>query len=485
MTKSYNSIKVYSIALLALCFSLSVDAKAQVNAAALPSFAPIVEKANPAIVNISTTQDVESKNPLDELDLPEGFEHFKEFFDRQYNSTPEGKSRKATSLGSGFIIDPAGYVVTNNHVIDEAKEISITLAGDDAKIYKAKVIGKDEKTDLALLKIETKDQLPFLTFGDSEKTKVGDWIVAIGNPFGFGGTVTVGIISAKARFIPGMYDDFLQTDAPINRGNSGGPMIDMEGNVIGVNSVIISPSGANVGIGLAIPSNIVKPIIQQLKEKGSITRGWLGVMIQTVTEDIANNMALADMKGALVSDVVKDGPAFKASIKIGDTIVKFDGKAVKDMKALPRMVAETEIGKKIKIEVVRDGKLIVLDITTAIPEGEADEKKGKPEAGTDANKKDDLVIGMKLENLSAPFKLKHKIEKDVQGAAVTKVVRNTPAYEAQIRVGDVIMKFNNKDIQNASEVGKLVADAKNAGAKNVVLLIKRGTNNQFVVVDLE
>lgn len=467
--------------ILAVTLLISFGAPAQ-STNMLPSFSPVVEKATPAIVNISTKQKIEVKNPFDGMDLPEGFDLFKDLFDREFG-VPEERTRKGSSLGSGFIIDPDGYIVTNHHVIADADEVTVTLAGEDGKDFKAKIIGKDPKTDLAILKIDPQEKLPFLKFGDSDQAKVGDWIVAIGNPFGLGGSVTAGIISAKSRFLPGMYDDFIQTDASINRGNSGGPMLNLEGEVIGVNSVIISPSGANVGIGLAIPSNLANPIITQLREKGTILRGWLGVIIQPVTEDIAKNLANHDTKGALVADIVKSGPAEKAGIKVGDIITRFDGKAINDMKMLPRMVAETEINKKVKVEVSRDNKILTLDVVIAKPEEDANDKKKSDKDGED--KGDKLLLGMKVENLTTSLRTKFKIEKDVSGVVITKLTRNSPGVEVGIKPGDVIMSFNKLKVANAADLSKLVSEAQKSGAKNAVLLIRRGNTNQFVVINLE
>lgn len=497
------SVLKYSLQVLALMSAFTIVNDVYANVANEPaklveyrpaSFANIVNKVSPAVVNISTTQKVEVKNPLDDfkMDLPEGgqYDFFREFLDREFGGGGEGRMKKATSLGSGFLIDSTGYIVTNNHVIAEADEVNVTLSDNAEKIYKAKVMGKDPKTDLALIKIEGPAAFPFLQFGDSEKSNVGDWIIAVGNPFGLGGTVTAGIISAKARSIPmqgsGQLDEFIQTDASINRGNSGGPMINMEGEVIGVNSVIISPSGGNVGIGFSIPSNQIKPIIEQLREKGSIIRGWLGVKIQLVSEDIAKHLDLPDAKGALVSEVTKDSPSEKAGVKVGDVILKFDGQVVNSMQKLPRLVAETPVNKNVKIEVMRDGKLLTLEARIQKMETEsAEEVAQKEESDNKASPDNPDIIGMRLDTLNASNRTKYRIDKAVSGVLVAKVARGSIARDAGIKPGDVIIKFNKIKIEATADLQKAVAEAKKAGLKNAVFLVHREGNNFFVVLDLE
>ena len=313
------------------------------------SFADLAQKLLPAVVNISSSQLI-SKNPRQQPPkAPQDF--FKEFLDK---NKKEGGRRQATSLGSGFIIDKTGFVVTNNHVIAEADEITVTLHDDTTHV--ARLIGRDPKTDLALLKIETDKDLPFVNWGNSKSARVGDWVVAIGNPFGLGGTVTAGIISAKQRYIrQGPYDSFLQTDASINRGNSGGPMFNMRGKVIGVNTAIFSPTGGSVGVGFSVPSSIAKSVVAQLREFGRTKRGWLGVRIQKVTSEIADSLGLEKTTGALVAEVSAKGPAGKSNILAGDVILRFDGKLVEQMRDLPRIVAETKIGKPVKVDVWRKG----------------------------------------------------------------------------------------------------------------------------------
>lgn len=320
------------------------------------TFADLAEQLLPSVVNISTTQTVEGNAGIELPTLPPGSpfeEFFKEFLDK---NQPRAQKRKATSLGSGFIVDDKGHVVTNNHVIQDADEITIIL--QDETRLPATIVGRDSKTDMAVLKVDPgKAKLPAVKFGDSDAIRVGDWVIAIGNPFGFGGTVTSGIISARGRDInAGPYDDFLQTDAPINRGNSGGPIFDLAGEVIGIATAIFSPSGGSIGIGFAIPANSARPVIQQLIEHGEVKRGWLGVRIQSVNEEIAEALGLKEPVGALVAGVIPGGPAEKAKIKDGDVILEFDGKPITQMRRLPRLVADTEVGKVVPLKVWRDGK---------------------------------------------------------------------------------------------------------------------------------
>ena len=445
------------------------------------SFADLAEKLLPSVVNISTTQTVEGREGPQIPQLPPGSpfeEFFKEFFDR---NQPQQRSRRATSLGSGFIISDDGYIVTNNHVIAEADEISVILQ-DDTRI-KAELVGRDPKTDLAVLKVETDKKLTAVEFGNSRKARVGDWVVAIGNPFGLGGTVTAGIISARGRDInAGPYDDFIQTDASINRGNSGGPMFNLKGEVIGINTAIYSPSGGSVGIGFAIPASTAEPVIRQLIKNGSVKRGWLGVHIQAVTEEIAETLGLKDAEGALVASVIEDSPAAQGGIKAGDVILEFDGKDVKEMRSLPRIVAETEVGKPVDVEIWRDGDDKTLQVS--VGELKDDAKVASKSSGPDG----DLTVedlGLTLTSITDKVRERFKLKKDTKGVVVTKVDSDGPAAQKEIRPGDVIIEVSQQEVETPAEVRSRVADAKKAGRKSVLLHIEGQNGLRFVAVRIK
>lgn len=450
-------------------------------------FADVVEKLTPAVVNISTSiTPKKSEKGGFGGGFPKGhpFEQFNELF-RQFgnpNLAPGG--RKATSLGSGFVIDPDGYIVTNNHVIDGADEITVTFS-DDSK-YVAKLLGKDEKTDLALLKIEGDDPFPYVKFGDSEAARIGDWAIVVGNPFGLGGTVTAGIISARARDInAGPFDNFIQTDAPINRGNSGGPLFNLDGEVIGINTAIFSPNGAgNVGIGFAIPSSMAEGIVTQLKDTGTITRGWLGVRVQHVTEDIADSLGLDDETGALVAEVMPNSPALDAKFEVGDLILSFDGKKVAVMKDLPRIVAETKVGKKVAVEILRDGKEETLYVTVAkLDEGggiadtsgdsEEDEKDGRE------------ILGMYLKPLSDELRTKYTLDESLEGVVVVGVDRESEAASRGIREGDVILRVGRKEVRNATQVQERIDEEVKRKRKAVLFRIDRAGDKLFQALPIE
>ena len=451
------------------------------------SFADLAQKLLPAVVNISTSQVVKREGAPSQMpQLPPGspFEQFfKEFFDRQQQrSTP---NRRTTSLGSGFIIDPSGLIVTNNHVIEGADEISVILQNGTS--LKAKVVGRDSKTDLAVLQVKSKKKLSHVKFGNSDQSRVGDWVVAIGNPFGLGGTVTAGIISARARNInAGPYDDFIQSDASINKGNSGGPMFNMAGEVVGINTAIYSPSGGSVGIGFAIPSKLAVPIIGQLKEFGRARRGWLGIRIQTVTEGLADSLGLGRPRGALVADVTKDGPAAKSKIQIGDVILNFDGKPIEEMRNLPRVVAETKVGKRVKVDVWRKGQKVTLYAKL----GEFPEEK-KPVLTKNTVTKEGkggsvTALGMTIAQLDNDLRARFKLAKDATGVVITNVQNNSPAAEKRILVGAVINKvgLEQERVSSPSQVLTRVDNARKAKLKSLLFFIERGGNSRFVALRL-
>ena len=375
------------------------------------SIADVVEKLSPAVVNISTTQLIENGNK--NLPFPEIPKEFFKFFE-EFSKSPFGnRPAKVISLGSGFLIDDKGHIVTNNHVIDNAEEINVTVGNNDVKVYKAKVIGKDKKTDLALLKIDAPNNVPFVKFGDSDKTRVGDSVIAIGNAFGFGGTVTAGIISAKGRHLEGQfYEEFIQTDASINRGNSGGPMFNMDGEVIGVNAAIVSPSGGNVGIGFAIPSNTAQSIISQLMKGGKIERGWLGITFQPVTDEIAKGFNLKNTHGAIISNVIKGSPAAKAGIKIGDIIVKFNEVVIDKVNKFPKIVANSSLNQKLPVEIIRKNKSINLQVVLEIPQNENPFNEGG--RGTIVGT---TYHGISISNITDEVRSYYNIDDNITGVA--------------------------------------------------------------------
>jgi serine protease Do len=435
----------------------------------LPGFSQLVKQVKPAIVNISTTTVVAGSELQDRFMGPANpFKDFfgEDFFDKFFGNSPK-RERKQKSLGSGFVIDREGYILTNNHVVEKASSIKVKLS--DEKEYDAKIIGRDPKTDIALIKIDVNHDLPSATFGDSDKLEVGDWVVAIGNPFGLEHTVTAGIVSAKGRVIgAGPYDDFIQTDASINPGNSGGPLLNLKGEVVGINTAIVS---SGQGIGFAIPINVVQDLLSQLKSKGKVARGWLGVVIQKITPEIAKNFKLKELEGALVSDVAEDGPAEKAGIKRGDVIISYNGKNIKDSEMLPRVVATTEIGKKVKVGIIRDGKPLGIEVVI----GEL------PEEGLKASKKPEVEkdFGLVVQDIT-PEIAKHLNLKDRRGVIATDVTPGSPAADADIRSGDIIKEISRKPIQNAADFKEAM---KNANIKEgIVMLVKRENTTFYTVV---
>ena len=447
------------------------------------SFADLAEKLSPAVVNISTTMVVNGNNRPQMPQFPEGspFEDFfKEFQDR---GEP---SRRAQSLGSGFIIDAAGIVVTNNHVIENADEISVILANDES--FKAKVIGRDAKTDIAVLQIDPGDsKLTAVSFGNSDGLRVGDWVMAIGNPFGLGGTVTAGIVSARGRDIgSGPYDDFIQTDASINRGNSGGPLFNLDGEVIGINTAIFSQTGGSVGIGFAISANLATQVVGQLQDYGRTRRGWLGVFIQEVTEDIADSLGLDSAKGALIASVTEAGPADEAGLQAGDVIIRFDGKDVVKSRDLPRIVAETPVETTVDVEVVRGGERKTLSVT--LGELEQAENGGLLSRTQTKEKTNDTRIeniGLTVAPLTEELAEKFDLDTGETGIVVVDVTDGSPAADKGVQPGDIIRRLNQSAITSVDKLIEGIASAKKEGRKGVLMLIESDGQTRFVQISFD
>jgi serine protease Do len=449
-----------------------------------PSFSKLIEAVQPAVVSIA------SSHPMPrgmmrhgpKFEWPEG-SPFQKFFEEHFkNQLPEGMPRpEMQAMGSGFIVDPQGYIVTNNHVVAEAEEITVIL--HDGTRHEATVKGRDPKTDLALLKIEISEELPYVRFGDSENAKVGDWVVAVGNPFGLGGSVSAGIVSARGRDIQsGPYDDYLQIDAPINRGNSGGPLFDASGRVVGVNTAIFSPSGGNVGIGFAIPASLAEPVIAELKSDGRVARGWLGVHIQSIDEALAKSMGLDGDEGALVSSVEPDSPAERAGFKPGDVIIRFGDEEVEDARALPRIVADTDKGDVVTVEIRRDGKRESLDVTLG---GMPVEDTVAMTESESADVDDTPKLGLTLSALSKEAKEHYKLSDDEVGVLVVDVNRDGPAAKHGLKRGDIITRVGRTTVTEPGEVASEVKRAASEEHKTVLLLIKRDGISRFVAVPLE
>jgi serine protease Do len=466
------------------------------------SFADLAATLLPAVVNISSSQAAQQRADRGGPDVPQfppgsPFEQFfRDFLDRNRPGQQQGKrppggapdggpggGGRAVSLGSGFIIDPTGYIVTNNHVIDGADEITVTLT--DNTTLKAKLIGKDERVDLALLKVESDKPLKFVPIGDSDTARVGDVVLAIGNPFGLGGSVTAGIVSARGRDIrQGPYDDFIQTDAAINRGNSGGPLFNMNGEVIGINTAIYSPSGGSVGIGFSVPSNLAKPVIAQLREYGKARRGWLGVRIQQVTPDIAESLGLKEATGAMVAGVNEEGPADKAGVKNGDIILRFNNQDVKETRTLQRIVAETGIGKAVPLVLWRDGKEVTVQASVGelpddIQQASSGNGKEKPSKTADI-----AGLGARLAPITDDLRNQFKLNPDQKGVVVTDVDQTGAAAERGLKPGDVIVEVQQQPVSTPADVAERMDRYRKQNRKTVLMLIQSGEGLRWVPVPL-
>ncbi len=437
----------------------------------LPDFTTIAERLGGSVVNISTSAQVKPQQQMPQEQQPNPFgrnpHEFWEPFERFFGPMPE-RPFKERSLGSGFIISKDGIILTNNHVIENADEIIVKLSNDEE--FKAKVIGRDPKTDIAVIKIEAADLVP-VTLGDSESLRVGEWVMAIGNPFGLEHTVTAGIVSAKGRFIgQGSYDQFIQTDVAINPGNSGGPLINLRGEVVGINTAIFSRSGGNIGIGFAIPVNLAKELLPQLEAKGKVTRGWLGVLIQKVSTEIAESLGLEAAKGALVADVMSDGPAKKAGVEVGDVIVQFDGHAVNDSNELPFLVARTPVGKTVELVVIREGKRQSLSVTIAELEDD----------GGEAATSEEDSLGLTVQPLTPEIAESLGLEAETKGVVVSAVEPGSRADDAGLQRGDVIMEINRKSVADLGDYRKAVRGI--GEGKTALMLVRRGDNTIFIPI---
>ncbi|MBI4489979.1 MAG: DegQ family serine endoprotease [Deltaproteobacteria bacterium] len=433
----------------------------------LPDFVSLAKKLRPVVVNISTTQVSEGgvqgfASPFGEEDPFSDF--WKKFFGGPF---PRGPQRQK-SLGSGFIIDRDGSILTNNHVVENAQKIVVKLA--DEQEFEAKVIGKDPKTDIAVIKINTRNNLPAATLGDSDRLEVGEWVLAIGNPFGLDNSVTSGIVSAKGRHIgAGPYDNFIQTDASINPGNSGGPLINLHGEVVGINTAIFSRTGGNIGIGFAIPINLVKELLPQLKGKGKVTRGYLGVLIQKVTPEIAESLGLDKARGALVANVSKDGPADRSGVKVGDVIVEFDGKEIKESNDLPLVVARTPVEKRVRLKVLRDKKEVALSVTVG-------EMKDEQVVASPAEKG---ALGLTVQKVTPQIAESLGLERP-EGVVITAVEPGSPGDEAGLRRGDVILEIDRKPVRSLADYGKAMGETKKG--KGILFLVRRGESTLFLAL---
>ncbi|WP_298259006.1 Do family serine endopeptidase [Bradyrhizobium sp.] len=458
--------------------------------------ADVAEKVIDAVVNISTSQTVEAKGGPGEgrgamPQLPPG-SPFEEFFDDFFKNHRGGKGggdlqpHKTTSLGSGFIIDTSGIVVTNNHVIADADEINVIL-NDGTKI-KAEIVGVDKRTDLAVLKFKPPHPLTAVKFGDSDKLRLGEWVIAIGNPFSLGGTVTAGIVSARNRDISnGPYENYIQTDAAINRGNSGGPLFNLDGEVIGVNTLIISPTGGSIGIGFAVPSKTVAGVVDQLRQFGELRRGWLGVRIQQVTDEIAESLSIKPARGALIAGIDDKGPAKPAGIEPGDVIVTFDGHDIKDPKDLSRIVADTAVGKEVDVVIIRKGAEQTRRVTLGRLE---DNDKPQPAAAKSAPEPEKLVtqkaLGLDLANLSKDLRSRYKIKDSVKGVLITGVDNASDAADKRLSAGDVIVEVAQEAVANAADIKKRIDQMKKDGKKSVLLLVSNASGElRFVALAVQ
>ncbi len=475
-----RSWRIAGLTFLAMLFVMAQTLIAQ---ARPDSFAELAEEISPAVVNITTSTVVAGRTGGPQGIVPEGspFEDFfREFQDRQGNDGDQ--PRRTSALGSGFVISADGFVVTNNHVIEGADEILIEFF--EGGELPAKVIGTDKNTDIALLKVESDEPLDFVAFGNSDTARVGDWVVAMGNPLGQGFSVSAGIVSQRGRSLSGAYDDYIQTDAAINRGNSGGPLFNMDGDVIGVNTAILSPNGGSIGIGFSMASNVVTKVVDQLKEFGETRRGWLGVRIQDVTEDMVDAVdGLKSAAGAMVTDV-PEGPALEGGVLSGDVILSFDGQSVKDVRGLVRTVGNTNVGKTVDMVVLREGGEVTLQITL----GRREEAEGAVPASQSAPSREPVekeILGLTVTELTDEMREELGVSEGTDGLVVSNVDELSKAYEKGLRAGDVLTEAGQQKLTSITDLEDRIAEATEAGRKSLLLLVRRAGEPRFVALNIE
>ena len=456
----------------------------QATAQMMPNtFADLAEEISPSVVNITTTTVIAGRaNQMPRGIVPKGSpfeEFFREFEDRRRGN---GGASRSSALGSGFVISADGFIVTNNHVIEGADEIEVEFFSGER--LAAKVIGTDKNTDIAVLKVDSDAPLPFVSFGDSDTARVGDWVVAMGNPLGQGFSVSAGIVSARNRALSGIYDDYIQTDAAINRGNSGGPLFNLDGKVVGVNTAILSPNGGSIGIGFSMASNVVSRVVDQLTEYGEIRRGWLGVRIQDVDEDIAESIDGLDRAAGAVVTGVPEGPAKDAGILQGDVIVIFDGREVEDVRDLVQTVGNTEVGKAVDVVVVRDGEQVTLSVTLGLRDDEQLARADEPPVNEDAPK-DYEGLGITLSNLTEEIREGLDLAVGLEGVVVVDVVETSEAFEKGLQSGDVIVEAGQEKITSLAEFDAQVSVTIESGRKTMLLLVRRGDDPRFLALSVQ
>ena len=480
MSGRFGMIRTAAVSIAALGLmvpQLAVPALAQSPLIELPSVADLADRLLPAVVEITieTNAKVSAAPKLPDVPGDQDNSPFKDFFD-DFLKRQQGENadpRPMVSMGSGFVIDASGLIVTNNHVVEGADSIEVHMQDDT--IMKAELVGRDPKTDLAVLRVKTDKQLPTVSFGDSDRLRIGEWVVAIGNPFGLGGSVSLGIVSARNRDInAGPYDDYIQTDAAINKGNSGGPLFNLKGEVVGINTAIFSPTGGSVGIGFSVPANTARNVIDQLVKYGETRRGWLGVKIQAVTDDIAETMNLGRARGALVADVTPTGPAEKAGIEAGDVVVEFNNRAVNSMRDLPKIVAETEIGKKVPVKLLRKGQeVMVMAEVGRLEDGEKIAAATPGTAPAPAAPAVVTMLGMTLSSMTDELRAKYGVDAEIKGAVITEVASDGAAAEKRLEPGDVITEAGEKEVLGAADISSRIEEAQKASKSSILLLVAK------------